>query len=47
MGIERGTGWDEHWVLYVSQFDNKLYFKKIKSYKEIKPLKKKRKKYIS
>ena len=24
MGVEEGT-WDEHWVLYVSQFDNKLY----------------------
>ena len=48
MGIEEGTCWDEHWVLYVSdepwestpktkstlhtlyvsQFDNKLYFLK-------------------
>ena len=27
-GIEEGT-WDEHWVLYVSQFDNKLYPLKI------------------
>ena len=25
MGIE-GTCWDENWVLYGSQFDNKLYF---------------------
>ena len=25
MGIEEGSCWDEHWVLYVSQFDNKLY----------------------
>ena len=25
MSIEEGTYWDEHWVLYVSQFDNKLY----------------------
>ena len=24
-GIEEGTCWDEHWMLYVSQFDNKLY----------------------
>ena len=24
-GTEEGTCWDEHWVLYVSQFDNKLY----------------------
>ena len=22
MGIEEGTCWDEHWVLYLSQFDN-------------------------
>ena len=22
LGIEEGTCWDEHWVLYVSQFDN-------------------------
>ena len=25
MGTEEGTCWDEHWVLYISQFDNKLY----------------------
>ena len=25
MGIEEGTCWDEHWVLYGNQFDNKLY----------------------
>ena len=25
MGIEEGTFWDEHWVLYGNQFDNKLY----------------------
>ena len=24
MGIEEGTFWDEHWVLYGNQFDNKL-----------------------
>ena len=24
MGIEEGTCWDEHWVLYGNQFDNKL-----------------------
>ena len=27
MGIEEGTCWDEHWVLYGNQFDNKLYEK--------------------
>ena len=27
MGIEEGTYWDEHWVLYGNQFDNKLYIK--------------------
>ena len=25
MGIEEGTCWDEHWVLYGNQFDTKLY----------------------
>ena len=30
MGIEEGTFWDEHWVLYGNQFDNKFYIKKIK-----------------
>ena len=25
MGIEEDTCWDEHWVSYVSQFDNTLY----------------------
>ena len=25
MGIEEGTCWDEHWVLYGNQSDNKLY----------------------
>ena len=28
MGIKEGTCWDEQWVLYVSQFDNKLYLEK-------------------
>ena len=28
MGIEEGTCWDEHWVLYGNQFDNKLHIKK-------------------
>ena len=28
MGIEEGTFWDEHWVLYGNQFDNKLHIKK-------------------
>ena len=31
MGIEEGTFWDEHWVLYGNQFDNKLHIKTIKS----------------
>ena len=30
MGIEEGTCWDEHWVSYGNQFDNKLYRKKRK-----------------
>ena len=29
MGIEEGPCWDEHWVLYGNQFDNKLNFKKL------------------
>ena len=28
MGIEEGTCWDEHWVLYGKQFDNKFHIKK-------------------
>ena len=28
MGIEEGTCWDEHWVFYGSQFNNKLNYKK-------------------
>ena len=28
MGIEEDTCWNEHWVLYGSQFDNKVYLKK-------------------
>ena len=27
MGIEEGTCWDEHWVLYGNQFDNKLHIR--------------------
>ena len=35
MGIDEGT-WDEHWVLYVSQFDNKVYSKnKINAQKSV------------
>ena len=30
MGIEEGTCWDEHWVLYGNQFDNKFHIKKKK-----------------
>ena len=33
MGIEEGTCWDEHWVLYGNQFDNKFIFKKIQNKK--------------
>ena len=37
MGIEEGTFWDEHWVLYGNQFDNKFHIlKKIKKNKKIK-----------
>ena len=30
MGIEEGTFWDEHWVLYGNQFDNKFHVLKKK-----------------
>ena len=30
MGIEEGIFWDEHWVLYGNQFDNKFHNKKNK-----------------
>ena len=30
MGIEEGTFWDEHWVLYGNQFDNKYHILKKK-----------------
>ena len=30
MGIEEGTCWDGHWVLYGNQFDNKFQIKKQK-----------------
>ena len=29
MGIEEGIFWDEHWVLYGSQFDNNIFLKEI------------------
>ena len=35
MGIEEGTCWDEHWVLYGNQFDHKFHIlKKTKQNKE-------------
>ena len=30
MGIEEGTCWDEHWVLYGNQFDKKFHIEKNK-----------------
>ena len=30
MGIEEGTFWDEHWVLYGNQLDNKFHILKNK-----------------
>ena len=36
MGIEEGIFWDEHWVSYGNQFDNKFHIiKKIKIKKGI------------
>ena len=26
MGIEEGTCWEEHWLLYGNQFDDEIYF---------------------
>ena len=34
MGIEEGTFWDEHWVLYGNQFDNKFHILKKKRQKK-------------
>ena len=30
VGTEKGTFWDEHWVLYANQFDNKPHILKKK-----------------
>ena len=30
MDIKEGTCWDEHWMLYRNQFDNKFHIKKNK-----------------
>ena len=35
MGIEEGTFWDEHWVLYGNQFDNKFHILKEKEKEKI------------
>ena len=29
-GTEEGTCWDEHWMLYGNEFDNKFHIKKTK-----------------
>ena len=34
MGIEEGTCWEEHWVLYGNQFDNKFHIKRKKKKKK-------------
>ena len=36
MGIEEDTCWDEHWVLYGNQFDNKFHIKKKEEWYKIK-----------
>ena len=33
MGIEEGTCWEEHWVLYGDQFDNFIFKKTPKTRK--------------
>ena len=45
MGTEEGTCWDEPWVLYGNQFDNKFHIKKI--YKQLQPLGRKPKASVS
>ena len=41
VGIEEGTFWDEHWVLYGNQFDNKFHIlKKIKNNKIVRKVNK-------
>ena len=35
MGTEEGTCWDEHWVLYGNQFDNKFQIKKKKKERKL------------
>ena len=35
MGLEEGTFWDEHWVLYGNQFDNKFHILKKKVAKAV------------
>ena len=44
MGIEEGTFWDEHWVLYGNQFDSKFHILKNKKNKKIKKKQKTKKK---
>ena len=38
MGIEEGTFWDEHWVLYGNHFDNKFHILKKQKQKQKKNL---------
>ena len=45
MGIEEGTFWDEHWVLYRNQSDNKLHIVKKKGVPEQNERKKKKEKF--
>ena len=35
MGIEEGTFWEEHWVLYGNQYDNKFHILKNKKNKKL------------
>ena len=35
MGTEAGTCWNEHWVLYGNQFDNKFHIKKKKKERQL------------
>ena len=37
MGLEEGTCWDEHWVLYGNQFDSTFHLKKKRRKKEKTP----------
>ena len=46
MGIEEGTCWEEHWVLYGNQLDNKFQIKEIIKKKKRRRKMKRRRLYL-